>query len=169
MRKQLYKAYEYSNKLPLSVRRPIKSVLDSIGLIKNITLEADDYIIRYVYNQHVDKQKKRLKSVVFSQTSENIDPSMGISVDIQSLIKGKYTDLSEFIKRYKSGCRGALIVKVGDLRNLDYKVESDRCVSMPFHGQIWLNSDKNDLTRKMRKEILACCGWLVEIKGISIL
>lgn len=99
----------------------------------------------------------RITSAAFSATSG--DPSYGMSVDLVQLMEA--AGAAETCK-VPPGF-GAVVVMVGDARDLALKVGPDPVPTNEFHGQVW------GVTKKKRSTIHSIVKeWLVALPGVTI-
>ena len=138
----------------------------------NISLAYDDRIIRFVnFKEHIDicsNGDKCLRSYTYTQSSKKRDPNRGISVEVESLILKKFNNLDEYLQNLEREFDGALIVRVGDFRELKLNVVSETSIDKPFHGQIYGNPIGSKINSKQEKFILACSEWLTPNTDIII-
>ena len=142
-----------------------------MGSINNFSLSPDDRLIRFVnFEEHVKEigDIKRLKSHTFAQSSKDRDPNMGISVEVESLIKKKYNNLDEYLSNLERNFDGALIVRVGDFSKLNLIVVAEISPHNPFHGQIYGNPKGSKISPSEKKTILSCSDWLTPHTDIII-
>ena len=117
----------------------------------------DGHLVRYVTDNALTPNDnpegtKRLSSGAFSSSSKEHDHYEGMSVDAYERMVQDGVDVAS---RMRSGQKGAVLLRAGDLRALGLQVGMDPKEDNPHHAAVW------DVKNKHRKKIRKLAIWLI--------
>lgn len=115
------------------------------------------FLVRYVNKEQLrpgDDGRRHLSSAAFSESSRERDRYQSMSVDILDRLQNDNIDPCT---RLGIDHEGAVLIRVGSLRELGLKVGPDpTSANDPYHAGVW------GVKSSLRKKIKRCCRWLVQ-------
>jgi hypothetical protein len=139
---------------------------------KNISRQ--DRIIRRInVKEHViwdgNRQRNRISSKLYNKSSGLLD---GMSVDIEALILADGVDPVDHVTT--PVFTASVFFSAGDVRALGLIIGYEPVADVegqpdnPYHGEVWLTTQRKSFTRAQKKGLANSANWYVEIPDVDI-